>query len=74
MMSDPQTETKPDVEVKKKKGKNVNTSKRGRKQNKGMIEVEPVIGTRDFYPEDMRLRKWLFNNFHNIANQFCFQV
>lgn len=68
------TPPNPAPEEKKKKGKNVNTSKRGRKQAKGMIEIEPVIGTRDFYPEDMRLRKWLFNHFHDVARQFCFQV
>ena len=26
-----------------------------------------VRGTRDFYPEDMRLRNWLFNNFTNAS-------
>ena len=25
-----------------------------------MIDLQPVKGTRDFYPEDMRVRTWLF--------------
>jgi len=59
----------------KEKAKKVaNTSKRGRNQAKGLIEVEPVMGTRDFYPEDMRVRNWLFDNFRQIAKAFCFQV
>ena len=50
------------------------TSKRGRNEKKGVIEVEPVMGTRDFYPEEMRLRNWLFDNFRQVARSFCFQV
>jgi len=50
-------------------------SKRGRAQGKGIaIELEPIIGTRDFYPEDMRLRNWLFDHFRAVANLFAFQV
>lgn len=33
------------------------------------IEVNPPKGTRDFPPEDMRLRNWLFNNFKEV-NKF----
>lgn len=59
----------------KEKAKKVaNTSKRGRNEKKGMIEIEPVMGTRDFYPEDMRVRNWLFDNFRAVAKSFCFQV
>ena len=25
-----------------------------------MIDLQPVKGTRDFFPEEMRLRNWLF--------------
>lgn len=64
-------EAKPEKEMAKKVA---NTSKRGRNKAKGLIEVEPVMGTRDFYPEDMRLRNWLFDNFRQIAKSFCFQV
>lgn len=30
------------------------------------IDVNPPKGTRDFTPEDMRLRNWLFNNFKEV--------
>lgn len=56
------------------KKKVANTSKRGRNAAKGIIEIEPVMGTRDFYPEDMRLRTWLFDQFREVAKSFCFQV
>ncbi|EKX42834.1 hypothetical protein GUITHDRAFT_87963 [Guillardia theta CCMP2712] len=38
-----------------------------------MIPVEPVMGTRDFYPEDMRARNWLFGHFKEVARRFAFQ-
>lgn len=61
----------PEKEKKQKQAKN---SKRGRNATKGIIEIEPVMGARDFYPEDMRLRNWLFNGFREVARSFCFQV
>ena len=30
-------------------------------------------GTRDFYPEDMRLRSWLFAHFREVARRFAFE-
>lgn len=39
----------------------------------GMISLEPVAGTRDFPPEDMRLRQWLFSKFHSVAQMFGFE-
>jgi len=33
----------------------------------GMRVTHGVRGTRDFYPEDMRLRNWLFDNFTDAA-------
>lgn len=32
-----------------------------------------VRGTRDFYPEDMRVRNWLFERFHNAALSHGFE-
>lgn len=64
---------KPEAD-KTKKPTNTNNSKRGRNAAKGLIEIEPVTGTRDFYPEEMRLRNWLFDNFKAVAKSFCFQV
>ncbi|HTY16411.1 MAG TPA: histidine--tRNA ligase [Myxococcota bacterium] len=30
-------------------------------------------GTRDFYPEDLRLRSWLFGHFREVARRFAFE-
>jgi histidyl-tRNA synthetase len=38
-----------------------------------MVELEPTVGTRDFYPEDMRLQRWLFDNMRETARLFGFQ-
>ena len=32
-----------------------------------------VRGTRDFYPEDMRVRSWLFGKFHDAAKSHGFE-
>ncbi|MDA3959246.1 MAG: histidine--tRNA ligase [Planctomycetota bacterium] len=37
------------------------------------IELQPVRGTRDFYPEDMRLRSWLFGLWRDVAERFGFE-
>ncbi|KAJ7976919.1 Histidine-tRNA ligase [Quillaja saponaria] len=37
------------------------------------IEVNPPKGTRDFPPEDMRLRNWLFNNFREVSRLYGFE-
>jgi hypothetical protein len=54
---------------------------KGRDGNKGAdktaaklaVSVEPVTGARDFYPEEMRVRNWLFGNFREVARSFAFQ-
>ena len=38
------------------------------------IETEPPSGTRDFFPEQMRLQNWLFGHFRATARRFAFQV
>jgi len=35
--------------------------------------AQGVRGTRDFYPEDMRLRNWLFERFHSAARSHGFE-
>jgi len=37
------------------------------------IDLQPPRGTRDFYPEDMRLRVWLFDQFREVARRFAFE-
>ena len=34
-----------------------------------MIDLQPVKGTRDFYPSQFRLRNWLFNSWRKSAPQ-----
>ena len=35
--------------------------------------LDAPSGTRDFYPEDMRMRNWLFGHMRDCAKMFCFQ-
>ncbi|KAM3689249.1 hypothetical protein ACB098_09G032600 [Castanea mollissima] len=37
------------------------------------IDVNPPKGTRDFPPEEMRLRTWLFHNFREVSRLFGFE-
>jgi histidyl-tRNA synthetase len=36
-------------------------------------ELSAPRGTRDFYPEDLRLRSWLFEQFREVARRFAFE-
>jgi len=40
---------------------------------KPLIDLQPPRGTRDFFPEDMRLRNWLFSKFRNISMVYGFE-
>lgn len=46
-------------------------AKKKGKENK--IDTQPVQGCRDFPPEDMRLRNYLFNTFRPVATSFGFE-
>ena len=35
--------------------------------------LQPPRGTRDFYPEDLRFRDWLFEHFRAVARAFGFE-
>ncbi|GMH09833.1 hypothetical protein Nepgr_011674 [Nepenthes gracilis] len=37
------------------------------------IDVNPPKGTRDFPPEEMRLRNWIFQNFREVSRLFGFE-
>ncbi|PNY07073.1 histidine-tRNA ligase-like protein [Trifolium pratense] len=37
------------------------------------IDVNPPKGTRDFPPEEMRMRNWLFNNFKEVSRLYGFE-
>ena len=40
--------------------------------------IQPVKGTRDFYPEQMAIRVWLYNTMREVADQLgneaCFET
>ena len=36
------------------------------------LDTNPPKGTRDFYPEDMRLRTWLFAQWRSVASTYAF--
>lgn len=38
-----------------------------------MINLNPVQGTRDFFPEEMMKRNWLFDMWRHIAESFAFK-
>lgn len=44
-----------------------------KKSQANKIETEPVQGTRDFPPEEMRVRNYLFNAFHEVARTHGFE-
>jgi histidyl-tRNA synthetase len=45
----------------------------GSKQAKKIqLDTNPPKGTRDFYPEDMRLRTWLFDHWRSVAKTYGF--
>lgn len=37
------------------------------------ISLDPPSGTRDFFPDDMRQQRYLFNKFREVADQYGFQ-
>ena len=37
------------------------------------IDLEPVKGTRDFYPEDLRFRSWLFGHMRAVARSMGYE-
>jgi histidyl-tRNA synthetase len=37
------------------------------------VDLKPPKGTRDFYPDDMRTRKWLFREFAYVSELFGFE-
>ena len=47
-----------------------NSSKKKQKQVK--LDTNPPKGTRDFYPEEMRMRTWLFDQWRNVAQTYGF--
>jgi len=38
-----------------------------------MIDLQPVKGTRDFFPDEIRLRNWLLEVWRNVSVQSGFE-
>ena len=38
-----------------------------------MIDLQPVKGTRDFFPDEMRIRNWLFQVWRSVSEQAGFE-
>lgn len=41
--------------------------------SKTMISTQAVKGMRDFFPEDMRVRNWLFSTWRRVAHRFGYE-
>lgn len=52
-------------------GRSVGTATPEKSGVQPLIDTQPVRGTRDFPPEDMRLRNWLFNHFREVRAFAC---
>lgn len=48
------------------------TSKDGGTVKQEKLDTNPPKGTRDFYPEDMRQRTWLFQQWRDVAKSYGF--
>lgn len=45
---------------------------KSKKQQKVKLDTNPPKGTRDFFPEDMRVRNWLFDTWRDVAKTYGF--
>eukprot|EP00798_Chlamydomonas_sp_ICE-L_P022505 gene22505-29631_t len=64
----PSAETEPAKAPKGRSGANTKGS-----SSKQMIDTQPPRGTRDFYPDEMRFRNWLFGEFAAVSAAFGFE-
>jgi len=72
----PATTGAPQEALKKGQGPKHNKDKQERNMQvskKGLIDTQSIAGTRDFLPRDMRLQRWLFGKFQDVAKQFAFE-
>jgi len=55
-----------------KGGRSASAAKPGKRSNKQPFSLQPVRGTRDFYPEDLRQHRWLLGLWREVAANFGF--
>ena len=41
--------------------------------NQSKLSTQPYKGTRDFYPEDMRVQKWMFDRMRAVVQTYGYQ-
>ena len=49
------------------------SGKIGDAAGRGMVDLNPPRGTRDFFPEDKRLQNWLFDEFAAVSRLYGFE-
>ena len=67
------TVTTNETEETKKIEKEEKKRQKNQTGRKGMILTDPIAGTRDFLPEEMRIRNWLFDHFKEVSRVFGFE-
>eukprot|EP00928_Gymnodinium_smaydae_P014653 TRINITY_DN15396_c0_g1_i2.p1 TRINITY_DN15396_c0_g1~~TRINITY_DN15396_c0_g1_i2.p1 ORF type:complete len:609 (+),score=205.04 TRINITY_DN15396_c0_g1_i2:92-1828(+) len=60
-------------EAKKRDDKKSKKKEKEEKKSTVVIDVEPPSGTRDFFPQEMRLQMYLFQKFREVASLYGFQ-
>ena len=50
----------------------INKTQKAKKNQQVKLDTNPPKGTRDFYPQDMRLRTWLFDQWRSVAQLYGF--
>lgn len=58
----------------RQKSQEQNQDKNKCKNKSKSIDLSPPKGTRDFYPDDMQFRSWLFDKWTRIATSFGYQL
>jgi len=56
-----------------KKEAKAEAAKKEETAKKAVISLDPPSGTRDFFPDEMRQQRWLFNKFREVAGLYGFQ-
>ena len=57
----------------KEKGGRRSAGELGKSSSRQMVDLKPPRGTRDFFPEEMRLRTWLFDKFRHVSWVYGFE-
>jgi len=66
------TAVPPETQEASKKESKKSKKKKKDAEEQGGFELSPPSGTRDFFPDDMRLQQWLFSQFREVAASYGF--